>query len=130
MYNTKIVCTYNSPEIFTEYENKSLNDDEKYFVRNVIYRQELLDIFGIEEYNETNLSNAIHNLYETIKKQYFLKKCITKIAGTYLSIDEKMGFTMMFSYDYMYLTHLCISEFLEIGKISMKNIFELRSLLF
>jgi len=125
-----MVCTYNSPEIFTEDENKCLKDDEKNFVRDVIYRQELLDILGIEEYNETNLSNAIHNLYETIKEQYFLKECITKIAGTYVSTDEEMGLTMMFSYDYMYLTHLCISEFLETGKISMKNIFELRSLLF
>ena len=59
MYNTKIVCTYNTLEIFTDYEKNFLKDNEKDFVRNVIYRQELLDILGIDDYNEKNLDKKI-----------------------------------------------------------------------
>ena len=47
-----------------------------------------------------------------------------------MSIDCEFGLMIMFSYDYMYLTHICISEFLETGAISEKNISNLRSIIF
>ena len=50
MYNTNVVCTYNTPEVFLETDN--VTDREKTFIRDTIYRQELLDIFELEEYNE------------------------------------------------------------------------------
>ena len=35
MYNTKIVCTYNTPEVFLEEDNVS--EEEKGFIRDAIY---------------------------------------------------------------------------------------------
>jgi hypothetical protein len=52
MYNTKVVCTYNTPEVFLETDD--ITDDEKAFVRDIIYRQELLDILNIDYENEDN----------------------------------------------------------------------------
>ena len=128
MYNTKFVCTYNTPEVFLESDN--INDDEKDFVRNAIYRQELLNILGIDDYNETEIDKAIHELYEKVKQQKFLNECMLKLAGHFMSIDEEFGLLLLFCYDYMYVSHICISEFLETGTISSKNEFNLRSLVF
>jgi hypothetical protein len=44
--------------------------------------------------------------------------------------DAEFGIMIMFSYDYLYLTHICISEFLDTGKISENNILNLRSVIF
>jgi hypothetical protein len=66
MYNTKVVCTYNTPEVFLETDN--ISDYEKEFIRDTIYRQELLDILGIEEFNESKTNQVIHVLYERIKE--------------------------------------------------------------
>jgi hypothetical protein len=127
MYNTKFVCTYNTPEVFLETDN--ITNDEKLFIRDVIYRQEFLDIFGITDIdnaeNDLKIDNAINDLYNQVKDCTNLTNCMVKVAGNYMTIDEEIGLMLLFSYDYMYLTHICISEFLETGKISddaMKNL--------
>ena len=135
MYNTKVVCTYNTPEVFLEMDN--VTDDEKLFIRDVIYRQELLDIFGIvfeNEYDNVNcdlkIDNSVHELYVRVKDCSDLKKYMVKLASNYMSTDEEMGLMLLFSYDYMYLTHICISEFLETGKISDNNMKNLENILY
>ena len=120
MYNTNVVCTYNTPEVFLETDN--VTDGEKSFIRDTIYRQELLDIFELEEYNETELNNAILELYIKIKNCTELKKCMIKISKNYMIEDEKTGLMFLFSYDCMFLTHICICEFLEQGKITDEHI--------
>ena len=47
-----------------------------------------------------------------------------------MSVDEELGLMMLFAYDYMYLSHICISEFLETGKVTDDNIVRLKSLIF
>ena len=56
MYNTKIKCIYHTKEVFKETD--TISDSEKEFIRDAIYRQELLDILGISEFNE-----EIHLVY-------------------------------------------------------------------
>ena len=128
MYNTKVVCTYNTSEVFLEEDN--ISDEEREFVRDVIYRQELLDILGIDKYNEKEIDKGIHELYEKVKDNYFIKECMVKLAGQFMSTDEEFGLMIMFSYDYLYLTHICVSEFLDTGKIYETNILKLRSVIF
>ena len=65
MYNTKVVCTYHTEEVFKPSDN--ISDDEKEFIRDTIYRQELLNILGMSEFNEDEMNKAIHDLYERIK---------------------------------------------------------------
>jgi hypothetical protein len=59
-----------------------------------------------------------------------LKDCIIKIVGRFMSTDEELGLMILFAYDYMYLSHICISEYLEIGNITEKNIRNLRAIIF
>lgn len=128
MYNTKVVCTYNTSEIF--FASDKITDDEKEFIRDTIYRQELLDILEMEYYNEKEMDRVIHDLHEKVKDNIELKECILKLAGNFMSVDEEFGLMILFAYDYMYLTHICISELFETGKISIKNIAKLRETIF
>jgi hypothetical protein len=128
MYNTTVICTYNTPEVFLE--DDDISEDEKDFIRDVIYRQELLDILGIEEYNEKELVVAIHELYEIVKHHEFLKECMIQVAKKFMNKNEEFGLMVLYSYDYMYLTHICVSEFLDKGKITDINMSNLRSIIF
>ena len=128
MYNTQVVCTYNTPEVFLATDN--ITDDEKAFVRDTIYRQELLDIFYENDYNDDKLSIAINELYTKVKYCEQLTKCMLKLAGKYMATNEEFGLMLLFSYDYMYLTHICICEFIETGDIDNENITNLEKAIF
>ena len=128
MYNTQVVCTYNTPEVFLETDN--ITDDEKAFIRDTIYRQELLDIFCENDDNDDKLSIAINDLYKRVKYCEQLTKCMLKLAGKYMATNEEFGLMLLFSYDYMYLTHICICEFIETGEISNENITNLEKAIF
>jgi len=127
MYNTKFVCTYHTPEVFLETDN--ITNEEKEFIRNTIYRQELLYILGIEDYNEVEINKAMNEIYNKAKQHSELKKCMNKLAEQFMKADEEIGLMFLFSYDYMHLTHICISELFETGKISDKNIGNLEKVL-
>ena len=138
MYNTKVVCTYNTPEVFLETDD--ITDDEKAFVRDIIYRQELLDILNIDYENEDNdnddkISEAVKELYNRVKDCAELRKCMVKVVekhmnvGKYMTNNEELGMMLLLSYDYMYLTHICISEYLDTGAISHENVRKLEKAL-
>jgi translation elongation factor EF-Ts len=130
MYNTKVVCTYNTPEVFLETDD--ITDDEKAFVRDIIYRQELLNVLNIDYENEDNdnddkISESVKELYNRVKDCTELRKCMVKVVekhinvGKYMTNNEELGMMLLLSYDYMYLTHICISEYLDTGAISDDN---------
>jgi hypothetical protein len=52
-----------------------------------------------------------------------------KAAERFLQIEEPIGLCILFSYDYMYLTHICISEFLDKGTLTKDNILKLSNLI-
>ena len=128
MYNTKVICTYNTNEVFLETDK--INFDDKDFIRNTLYRQELLNVLGIQEYNEDEMNRGIHDLYEKIKSYIPLKECMEKLAGRFMSSDLEFGLMILFSYDYMYLSHICISEYLETDTISEINMSNLKAIVF
>jgi hypothetical protein len=128
MYNTKFVCTYNTPEVFLDTDN--ITEDEKEFIRNTIYRQELLYVLGMEEYNETEINTAMNEIYSKAKEDDELKKCMNKLAGQFMKADEVFGLMLLFSYDYMYLTHICISELFKTGKITENSLLNLKNIIF
>ena len=127
MYNTKVICTYNTPDVFSV--DDTINEEEKGFVRDTLYRQELLNILGMEDFNDSEMEKSIHELYKKVSDQPFIKECLLKLSGQFMSIDCEFGLMIMFSYDYMYLSHICISEFIETGNIDHDNISKLEKAL-
>jgi len=128
MYNTKILCTYHTSDVFLN--SDELSDSDMDFIRNTIYRQELLDILNIEEFNENEMNIALHELYEKIKYSTELIECMRKLASHFTSTDEEFGLMLLFAFDYMYLTHICVSELLDTGKITPINLWNLRKSVF
>jgi len=124
MYNTKVVCTYHKDdEIFLPTDN--ISEEEKDLIRDSIYRQEFLNIFELDDFDEEKIEKYIYELFEKIKECKPLRECMEKAAGQFISNDKEFGLYILFSFDYMYLTNICISEYLEkneISEISISNL--------
>jgi hypothetical protein len=122
MYDTKFQCRYHKDDVFLETDN--VNEDEKWFIRNVLYKEDLLNIFSIYQFEDDfNLfSDSISKLYSKIKYCLPLEEYMKKMAAKIISEDPEVGLCILYSYDYMYITHQCVSEYLESGSISPENI--------
>jgi len=127
MYNTKVVCKYNNYIFENLIELEHMTETDKEYFQDSLYREEFLNIFGLYEYDETKIDEALNELYEKIKECKELKECMLKLASNIMSLDEEIGLLFLFSYDYMYLSHICICEFLETGQISQDNISKLKT---
>ena len=91
MYNTTYICTYNKPDIFLKEEEVILSEEDKEDIRDELYRYDLLNILGLEEYDDALVDTAIINLYERIKCCDSLINCMTKLAAKFLSEDKLFG---------------------------------------
>lgn len=125
-YNTKYVCCYNRDDVFLETD--VVNELEREFIRNVLYKKDLLNIFNMNEEDEINydlINDYIRKIYVLIKEPTENSKImeyIKKLACQYMIYDIDIGFTILFSFDYLYLIHPCICDFLETGKITSENL--------
>ena len=129
MYNTKYIITYNESSVFLESDKISVNDKD--FIIDALYRNDLLNIFGVEEFdfNENIFDKIISDLYKIVRGNNELTSLMKTLAGQYMSIDIEFGLMLLFSFDYLYLTHPCICEFIETGKISKEKIEGLKNLI-
>ena len=108
MYNTKVICSYNTCEVFLE--SDEIDNSEKEFIRDSLYRQELLNILGMDEFNEDQMNNSIHELYQRIESCIQLKECMTKLAGRFMSEDLEFGLMILYAYDYTHNTHTYVDR--------------------
>ena len=104
-YNTKYVCTYSEED----------EDDGP-------YRQDLLNIFGIQEFNEEIINNSLTVLFYTLKQNKRMLTCMKQLASRIISENAELGMVFLYSFSYMEKSHACVSEFLETGNISDKTI--------
>jgi len=128
MYNTNFECRYYKDDVILETDN--VNENEIHFIRNYLYKEDLLNIFNID-YGDTEevFENSISELYEKIKNCKILKEFMEKASTIIFSNDIKNGLCILYSYDYMYLTHKCVSQYLDTGNISEENINLLKNFL-
>lgn len=119
MYNTKYICTYNEENVFNE--NDNITESDKEFVRDALYRQDILNIFKIEEFDMDNIDEYLKNLYNKIKENKEINLMLKKFANIYLSEDPEFGLVLLFSFDFLHLFHPFICEYLETGEISREK---------
>lgn len=117
MYNTKYICLYN--QVF-----QNLSEDSYESVQNNLYKQDILEIFQVDEFDDEKINDIMHKIYEKVKNNIELSEIMSLLAATLLSTDKEIGFMLMFAFDYLYLSHSCISEYLEKGKITMEKLIE------
>jgi hypothetical protein len=126
MYNTHYTCFYHDDEKMFSNKDK-LTPEEKEEIKDLIYKEDLLNAFGINEFNDI-IINEIDNLYNSMKYITELHPILETLASQIMSTDRSAGFVILFSYDYFYLTHQIICEFLNDTKIDNNKIIELTNL--
>jgi len=121
MYDTKFECRYHKEDVFLETDK--VNDYEETFIRDILYKEDLLNIFSIDYYDDDfdTFSNIIPELYSKIKECKPITECMKKMAAKVLSEDLQTGLCILYSYDYMHIMHKCVSEYLDTGLLSEEN---------
>jgi hypothetical protein len=128
MYNTKHECRYYRDDIFLKTDN--LTEDEEDYVRNTLYRDDFMKIFYMEDDDNDEKDFAVvSELYNKILNCNELKECMKIAAARFISEDEILGLCILFSYDFMYLTHKCIISYLENGQVDANCIKSLKDVL-
>ena len=116
MYDTKYECQYHKDSVFIE--SDVVTENEKQIITDILYKEDLLNIFGINDDDFDIFDSVMLELYEKISKCEEFKTCMKLAASKLMSENENMGLCILYSYDYMYLTHKCISEYLENNEIN------------
>jgi hypothetical protein len=130
MYDTNFNCIYHKDDLFLESDDLSLEQKEK--IREDLYRNDLLNIFQLVDYNEELLGKELDNLYEKISSSEILIDFIVKLMETYygFSQDPKFGIIFLFTYENMFLFQPCISDYLINNEIKEENLRVLKSKIF
>ena len=136
MYNSQFISTYSyyDPELrdkFHSGENIELEDVKGFEeLSEIIYQADLLRAFGFTvadleaeiEFNTT----LMHELYNQFKIHPSFAECIEKAKNKHLCEDLEAAFVTLFSYDYFFLTHKCICEYLKDNNIVEESINNLK----
>ena len=150
IYNTTFICSYPFHDDslihlnpiskkYIETQNQKLiekpehdNDNESsLLLSEYLYKQELLNAFQLDQYNDTIINQKMIELYNDIKK-YFkhdFKECLIKLANKLFSNIELDGFFLLFSYDYFHISHLCLMDLIICQNIHSDNINTLQNII-
>jgi hypothetical protein len=129
MYHSKFLCTYHfydeelrkllpaceiTPNILESIEN---NHD----FADILYKAELLQVFGLNEIDDGEIAKEMEMMYEKVKTNETFNKCILLSANKMMTQDPIFGLMVMFNYHTFFVTHRCLSEFIEKGELSNEN---------
>ena len=119
MYNSKYECIYMKDDLFQE-EDK-LSEESCEMIREEIYRNDILNIFDLEEYNDDIIKNKMDNIYNTLVKDIFFNTLLETLVKKFNLPDSSVAFILFFSFDYLYLAHPCICDYYDVGEITISN---------
>ena len=136
MYNSQFISTYSyyDPELRNKFhsgENIDINDVKGFEeLSEVIYQTDLLRAFGftvedLEREIEFN-TTLMNELYNQFKDHVSFSECMEKAKNKHFCEDLESGFITLFSYDYFFLTHKCICEYLKNEEITTESIENLK----
>ena len=105
-YSTDFICTYKLMD----------NDDE----RNDLYQVQMLQAFGLRQFNENEMSESIFQLYSQLKDCNQVKEIIEEgiKANPQMNLSHEIMFMCLFSYHFFDLFHRCLIDYFTTGSIS------------
>lgn len=131
--------TYNDAKLYEKFNIKDENDCEKEELGDLIFRYDLVSIFGLEDFLEEIIIEKMNDLYTIMIKNKEIQTICSNMHesvnahGVFNRINKDDNFEyfmVLFSYDNLHLFYPCICEFLDNGTISDEKIEALRSNIF
>jgi hypothetical protein len=130
--------SYNDPKLYEKFNIKHDNEIAKHELSDVIYKYDLICIFGLEDFLEELIIEKMNNLYTVMIKNIEIQTICSIIreyvnnraCGLFNKINKDDNFEyfmVLFSYDNLDLFYPCICEFLEKGAISNEKITALKN---
>jgi hypothetical protein len=107
--------TYNDPQLHEKF--KITDEREKEDLHDVIYKYDLLSIFGLHDFLEEQILEKIETLYKLMIQNEEIKHICNGFES----------FMILFSYDHLHLFYPCICDFLDKGTISSGKIIALKN---
>ena len=107
VYNTHIEITY-----------KNYEGDKS----DALYRKELLEVFGLDEFDPSIITRKIEQLYEELELDNELNNKCKQNAAQMLSEDIVLGFMLCFSHDIFESTHADICRIIKTSKQKQKEV--------
>jgi hypothetical protein len=129
--------TYNDPNLHKKFN--ITDEKEKEELSDVIYKYDLISIFGLHDFLEEIIIEKMSNLYNIMIENNDIYNICSNIydsinaRGIFDKINKEDNFQyfmVLFSYDNLYLFYPCICEFLDKGIISNEKIIALKNNLF
>lgn len=126
MYNSKYACRYHKDDVFLDTDE--VTDEEKEYVRNILYREDLLNIFYFEDTDLfKKFDEIVGELHHIVSRSEELRECMRMASSKLISEDEELGLCILFSYNLMHWSHACICQYLEHGRIEEASLQALRN---
>ena len=104
--------TYNLT--YYDYHDDEMKDD--------IYRAELLNVFKLEDFNETHLSEKVSEVYDTVRHIDSIKTLANKLAGEYGVPDDSFGMIIIFGFQTFHMIHKVLKEYYQDGTVNEEEI--------
>jgi hypothetical protein len=136
MYNINITCTYSFydstlREKYHKNDNFDVNDVIEFEeFADIVYKAELLQILHMENafikedvffFNKEQMTN----IFKNVELHNKFMECIKRVKEYHLCNSMEDAFLLLFSYDYLFLSHKCICQLLQDNKIDDTLITEL-----
>lgn len=109
VYHADFICTYKLMD----------NDDD----RNFMYQIQLLQAFGMHNFNEDEMSERTLQLYHQLKNCNQVKEILEEgvKANPQMKMTNVIMFMCLFSYQFFDLFHKCLIDYFTTGSILEKS---------
>jgi len=101
------MCSLELNHIFT-YKLITENGEDEKGLKEMLYKIQLLQLFGLNELDETVMNEKMNSLYETIKEESFITELLQENSYKHSFFNSELLFRTLFSYDYLDLFHRCL----------------------
>jgi len=93
--------------IFT-YKLITEDNEEEKGLKEMLYKIQLLQLFDLNEMNETVMNEKINIVYDNIKNEPFLNELLEEHPYKTHFFNRELLFRTLFSYDFLDLFHMCL----------------------
>jgi hypothetical protein len=120
-YNTDYETNYNLFFDDAAFEGDETKEDKE-MIRTILYQKDLLAVLNENVFDDDVINKKVRELFVFLKKNADLLFCMKELSKKSMFSNEEIGLMMLFSFDYLYLSHPCISEYIKIGSVSEANL--------